>query len=299
MEKKKAVPRAGLFRIIRMAAGSPLLLKEVSRFAGCVLRDFFIPQFSRIAGVSSRPVVSVDHRLDRTIPFYRGGVKVYLSFIRFWVDPLVHVHRVEGRKTLPLISSFIADLSRFYKEAGCVYRSVNSTTVRPVCLRNPRFVMIHLFDPHLNCVPSLHVIVSCYAYRKIAGILPLFPSFPDADMVKSEMEDTALRIVESVLRIKQHSVNCVAAGLFFLTCHYDSFTEAEAMRFCSRLFSGKDSGCSDPAGVRSCIAAQYRSFLADYSETPDCCGVLVSFLKSYVSRASSGDNAVAEISVSG
>lgn len=279
---EKTIPRARIIHIIRMAAGSPLLAREIFRFIGRVIRDFFLPQFLRASGLSSRPVVSVDHPLDRTVPFHPESAAVYLGFIRFWIDPLVHIWRTEGRAALPQIASFVSDLSRFYRGAGEVYRSVSSTTVRPSYLKSPRFVLIRLFDPHLNCVPSLHVIIACYSYRRIAQILDTFPSFPQRSLIAAQMEDEAVRIVESVLRIKQHSVNCVAAGLFFLGCCDGTFDAREALRFCGRLFSSEGSGCADAQGVRDCIAHQYRQFVSDYEQTGCARDVLVSFLENYI-----------------
>ena len=259
--------------------------KEIRRaaysFIGAVLRDFFMPQFLRSTGISSREIVSVDHPLDKKIPFRPEAVKTYLSFIEFWVGPLVHLYRVGGKKTVAGIVLFLEDLTRFYKGAGDIYRTVHSTTVRPRYVKNMRFAMIHLLDPHFNCVPSLHVIIAAYSYHKISRLAALCGDVLCATKIQQELEDKACAIVESVLFIKQHSVNCVASGLFFLSSHYAEYTDDDAFRFISKLFRSAESALPDGEEIRRNITDLFCEFKTEYALCGDCRYVLSTFLAHY------------------
>lgn len=74
------------------------------------------------------------------------------------------------------------------------------------------------------------------------------------------MRRRALAISESVLYVKQHSVNCVAAGLYAMT-RFDPtlFPEAEAIAFAERLFAD-----APLAGERPPVAEGDRAAIRDY-----------------------------------
>ena len=59
---------------------------------------------------------------------------------------------------------FIYTMGDLYAFAAEVYKRNMSTTKRPFYIARPRFFVIHMLDPHLMCIPSLHVMVVIHTY---------------------------------------------------------------------------------------------------------------------------------------
>ena len=171
----------------------------MARFVGTVLKDFFALQFAVKLGLRRVPVVDVDHPLDARIPFTPERIATYLDFISFWIRPLGWIARHHGPRAFVTHGvRFLGLIDRCYREAAEVYRAGMTTTRRPRYYRG-RFLAIHLFDPHLLCVPSLHVMIVVLAwtqYRRAFAELGV----PDADRsaLTTELFDGAVDITESV-----------------------------------------------------------------------------------------------------
>jgi hypothetical protein len=215
------------------------------------------------------PVSQVDHELDGRIPFAPAWVAVYLGFVGFWVRMLGFLlarFRGEGREAA---ADFLDSMGRLYAFAGEVYRLNLSTTYRPFYIRRPRFLLIHLADPHLMCVPSLHVMVVILTYTRVARILRDLEGEGGVSPLAEEFRRGALDITEAILYVKQHSVNCVAAAMYAMTC-FDgkAFPPEEAEGFAAGLFTGESAKTADlphisrEAGqeVREYILGLYRRF---------------------------------------
>ena len=203
----------------------------------------------------------VDHQLDRTVPFLPEKVSVYLDFVAFWIRPLGYIGRRFGMEAqLKYTVEFLCLVDRCYRDAAEVYRFRMTTTKRPKYYRG-KFLTIHLFDPHFLCVPSLHVIIVVLAYTFYRR------AFAELNMEKTEMAamnaemfEGALAITETVLYIKQHSVNCIPAALYAMTrITPNEVTPTEVMRFIDALFV-------DEEYVKSEDAALIRTHIADMYE---------------------------------
>ena len=102
--------------------------------------------------------------------------------------PLQYIHRIldENRpdgfirnsvtKHSMILPDFVYEIGLLYEYAGRVYSKCQSTTNRPGVIADFNFIVIHLFDPHLHCVPSLHVDGLClhvihdrFFNRKVCG----------------------------------------------------------------------------------------------------------------------------------
>jgi hypothetical protein len=184
------------------------------------------------------PVTSVDHQLDAKIPFVPSWITIYLDFVQFWIRMLAFFLRHYGRKAYSPIKNFIYSIGELYVFAAEVYKRNMSTTKRPFYITRPRFFLIHLVDPHLMCVPSLHVMVVIQTYIQFAAIAK---KLEEEDKLKEqmlEMKQGALAITSAVLFVKQHSVNCIPAALYAMTCFSpELFPPKEAEDFISLLFS--------------------------------------------------------------
>jgi hypothetical protein len=161
--------------------------------------------------------VHIDHPLDKSIPFKPETVGTYLSFIKLWVKALSFVRRDLGREADGDIAAFLDALSFSYREAAYVYSRCLSTTDRPTHVKNPHFALIHIADPHLYCVPSLHVMVVCFAFLKVEKMLAGHGRGGRYPEETAKLYENALRITETIIFIRQHSVNCISAGLYMVS----------------------------------------------------------------------------------
>jgi len=265
-----------------------------------IFYNFFFSQF-RSAFLPGRvPVTKVDHILDEKIPFVPAWVTIYLDFVMFWVRLISFYLRRYGRRALKPMGEFIQSMGRLYAFAAVVYRKNLSTTKRPFYIARPRFFLIHLMDPHLMCVPSLHVMVVIHTYLMFADTAR---RLGDEEKLKGqilEMKQGALAISQAILFVKQHSVNCIPAALYAMTCFSPQlFPVEEAEAFTALLFSPAPPACEttascrehpssapasriskeDQAEIKKHILALYRRFIAEGKAAKSWEDPLVNFLR--------------------
>lgn len=243
------------------------------RFIGGVITNFFLIQQKQKIGSTHIPVVHVDHPLDEKIAFTPGKVKIYLDFVGFFIRIFSMLLKRLGLKTgLKYCADFFDFLTRLYKNAGSVYSQCLTTTDRPHYKKNLRFLVIHLFDPHLLCVPSLHVaiVAGCWAFvRDVFSQKDVFLSDEEKNSILEEIYGGAVAIIETVLYVKQHSINCVAAALYMLTFSEGKgfFSAADADKITGDLFALQDNvEASAKDEIRSYISGLYKK-LASAGET--------------------------------
>lgn len=266
----------------------PPLLFRGFRCMLVVWRRFFFFQY-RSALFPRIPVSRADHELDGLVPFNPAFIRIYLDFVAFWIRITGFLCVRHGKRGRVLAAEFIDSITALYPFAFQVYRKNLSTTPRPRYTRG-RFRLIHLTDPHLMCVPSLHVMIVIHAwtaFRRCLGRLGETPR-PLADKVFAG----ALAITEAVLYVKQHSVNCVAAALYAMR-RFDPalFSAADAGAFISGLFAAGSvppeyAPCydgdlvrrEDAPLLREHIAGLYRSFVEAGEQTEHWAAPLLDFL---------------------
>jgi hypothetical protein len=205
-------------------------------------------------------------------------VGIYLDFVAFWLRTAGFLLAQYRRRAFPLVGDFIESIGKLYAFAAEVYAEHMSTTDRPRYYRRPRFVLIHAMDPHLMCIPSLHVMVVIRTYTKFAAIIR---SLGDAARFAPHIEELrrgALDITEAILYVKQHSVNCISAAMYAMTCFDPAlFPEGEARDFADALFTRPGSP-GEGAAIRSYIIERYRQFLDEGRRSPDWRAPLLAFL---------------------
>ena len=212
---------------------------------------------------------------------------MYLDFVPFWIRTVGFLLKRYGKAATAAGADFVETMGRLYLYAGEVYRENLSTTRRPRCFKNPRFILIHVTDPHLMCVPSLHVMVVVRCYTKFKAIVRTFGEEAALESQIQELFRGALAITESILFVKQHSVNCIAAAMYAMT-RYDAalFPPEEAERFASELYrTAAELTPQDAEAVRSHIIGLYRKFLAEGSQSTDWRKPLLDFLAETRRRA--------------
>lgn len=209
-------------------------------FIFTILRDFFFLQHLQKFHITNRRIINVDTDIDEKIPFVPQRIIAYLGFVSFFVKPMDMLKRRLGyKKAAPYICIYLRFLTQIYRNASSIYRFSMTTTTRPHYLKTHNFRTIHFFDPHLLCVPSIHVSIS-------AGTLAWFRQFfkiglfeqEEVDAYLEEIKAQAVSIVESVLFVKQHSVNCIPLALYMLssTMNKSFFSAQDAIEFIDSLF---------------------------------------------------------------
>lgn len=220
------------------------VLLAVIHFIRVVFVDFFVSQFARKFGLTKTPIAKVDNELDDKIPFTPSKVGTYLDFTAFWMRPLSMLLKTVGSKRAkPIILAFLHKITLSYSSAGKVYRMCMSTTDRPHYHRRFYFRVIHIFDPHYLCVPSLHISVVSLVWSFYRELFKKLPEIPE-DLKKSyldELYEEAIEIAETVLYIKQHSVNCIPAALYMMTFIMKPYFKAEdGIQFLKDMFVNTD-----------------------------------------------------------
>ncbi|MGI5173755.1 hypothetical protein H0R92_09160 [Treponema sp. OMZ 840] len=236
-------------------------------FLKTVLSDFFALQFSVKFGFKKIPIIRIDHPLDKIIPFDPSKVHTYLDFTDFWIRPMTLLFKRVGiKKALPYCTQYIRLIETAYAEAAFIYRFRMTTTIRPAYKKDRAFRMIHRLDPHLLCIPSLHVavVVLTRTYYEQA-FKELGFSEEECRVYGEELREGARKIIESVLYIKQHSVNCIPAALYMmLSLLKGSFTIPAGVEIINSLFcDAQDISEDDKKAVRTHIHFMFERLLLE------------------------------------
>ena len=259
--------------------------KVLFRFLRTVVRDFFWLQFSVKWRFKTIPVLDVSHPLDELIPFTPDKVKIYLNFTNFWIRPMTLLFRRLGvKKALPYCIEYLSLIETAYANAAKVYRFCMTTTKRPDYKTDAAFKMIHAFDPHLLCVPSLHVAIVILSSVYYADV------FKNDDFTKeerktytAELREGARRIIESVLYVKQHSVNCIPAAMYMmLYVLKNRFTISAGIDIINSLFADDETlSDSDKKKISAHIHFMFERLLLEGANENDWTVPVKRWLKSY------------------
>ena len=263
---KRLQGTAGYSRPFGLAAAHPRFFLGALRIVAEAARSFFYPQFEN-ALLHRRPVVSVDHPLDASVPFDPAYIKKYLEFVQLWMASFYRLSRFYGAEGRADVLAFLESIRKLYAEAGTVYLSIHTTTRRPAKNYNLRFAVIHALDPHLDCVPSLHVILVVANWLLASEIVARLGaqnargfSPEHIELWLRSLRDEALAITESVLFVKQHSVNCIGASLYYLKRRYPAFGGEAADAFVLDLFASRAPGLG---GLDAAAATGLRRVMLD------------------------------------
>jgi hypothetical protein len=187
------------------------------------------------------PVSRAEHILDERIPFNPQFINIYLDFVAFWIRIAGFLCFRYGKEGIKMAGEFIDSITELYHFAFRIYEKNLSTTARPGYIRNIRFALIHLFDPHLMCIPSLHVMIVIQSYTRFRFYVRTMGEEELLRPLTDKVFKGAIVITEAVLYIKQHSINCIAAALYVMNRFESSFfTTADAEAFVYGLFRTKE-----------------------------------------------------------
>ncbi|MBQ6057751.1 MAG: hypothetical protein IJJ70_09555 [Treponema sp.] len=272
-------------RVYLNVLGRPSTIPTAYKFLFTVIKNYLGTQFFQKWGIYKIPVVKVDHPLDKKIPFTPEKVDTYMDFVNLFLRPLsMLIKRFGGHKAAKTCNEWFSQLTRIYCEAGRMYRNTLSTMERPEYKDNFHFRIIHAWDPHLLCVPSLHIaiIVYCFSFYK-AKFKEL--GFSDAECFQknTELYNDAVAIAESVLYVKQHSVNCIPAALYMITKLYpELFTPNDATNFINDMFlSAPTVSPKDACAIKEHISFMYERFLLEGYAADDWRDPVIRWINEY------------------
>lgn len=243
-EKKSSIKSVRQYNVLKVylyVLFHPKTWKSAIRFILTAAKDFFWLQYKRRLGLIKTKIITVDSPLDDFVPFKPEKIDIYLDFINFWLRPLSLLISLRRKNAAEYISDFLILINRCYKDAAGFYRFRMSTTQRPKGIANRKFIWIKLLDPHYLCVPSLHVSVTVLVTTYFKRVFKAEFSEEEQNFYNTELYEEAIQIAETVLYIKQHSVNCVAAALYMMNCIMEGeFSIQNAIDFINTLFADAD-----------------------------------------------------------
>ncbi|NLL99868.1 MAG: hypothetical protein GX220_00205 [Treponema sp.] len=236
---QKKIKEFSIFSAYFHVITSPLSLWKLLKYLKTIIFKFFGIQFFVKFGLKKIPVYNIDHEYDEFVPFMPDKVQIYLDFIDFWIRPFSFLIYVLGwKKAKPYCREFLKLINTTYKSGAEVYFQCMTTTNRPPAGKNKYFKMIHALDPHYLCIPSLHVaicVLVIYFYRYVFEKENF--STIDKERFWNEIFADGIEITETVLFVKQHSVNCIPAAVYMmLRILDDRFSMNDGVDFIDALF---------------------------------------------------------------
>lgn len=218
----------------------PKIIPHSIAYLHAVAADFFGIQFLRKLKLVRIPILNVETPLDNKVPFVPQYINDYLGFVNFWIRPLAMMIKILGtKKAAPYLVKYFSLLKKSYKYASQIYRFSMTTTNRPLYKKRTSFVVMRMLDPHYLCVPSLHIaiVILCYAFFRDILQKEDFTR-EQRELWTREIYEGAIKIAETVLYVKQHSVNCIPAALYMMTKILPkSFSESDAQKFLDDMFA--------------------------------------------------------------
>ena len=265
----------------------PLAVFTNFRCFAVIILEFFIVQFFEKFHILRIPVVHVDHPLDKKIPFKPEKVSIYFDFINQWVRPLNMLkQRLGWLRSGTLTRHWMQRFRKLYEYSAQIYHFRLSTTDRPTYKEMREFRQMHALDPHFLCVPSLHVATLALAYGYYRKLFRE-ENFTEEEISRWQPEfyKAAIEITETVLYVKQHSVNCIGAALYVITANFsDIFNEADAHQFIDDLFKTDELDRSVAKEVKDYIRIVYDKFVDEGKSAGHWYEPVRNFLHEYESK---------------
>lgn len=238
-----------------------------------VYKNFIKLQADEKKGKTHIPVIYVDTPVDDKIPFTPEKVSTYLDFVPYFISPLsMLIKRFGLKKARPMCAEYLDFIAELYENASSIYRFCMTTTHRPNYTANKKFAFIYRNDPHYLCVPSLHIciVAGCYSYfRELFEKEDFTPN--EKKQWNEELFNGAVSIADSVLYVKQHSVNCIPSALYMMTTLFPHrFTIHDAVHFIDSLFTvEKNFSEEDRKEIIAHIHFMYERLLLEDANSDD------------------------------
>lgn len=259
-------------------------LKNILPYVSIVLRKFFFVQYLQKMHLINFPVKHVDHALDEKVPFRTDKLPCYLDFISYWIRPMSMILKRYGfHEGMKLDCEYVNYISYIYDEAYHMYSTTLTTTYRPKSSL-ASIKSLQFWDPHYLCVPSLHVAIVMLTigfYRMLFEREMFSPE--EKDKWNKEIFDHGIEIIETVLYVKQHSVNCIPAAMYMMSRKCPELVDARlSHEVINALFvNTPDVEKTDGEKIRSHICAFYDKFMKESESEDDWITPIMNWLETY------------------
>lgn len=263
-------------------------LKYFAVFILNVIQKFFIVQYLEKFHIIHIPVKKVDHRLDSKIPFKPEFAQCYLDFVNYWIRPMcMTMKRYGSFEGIKLSAEYVRYMIMLYKEAYKIYSHCLTKTARPKPTTKAS-KGIQFWDPHYLCVPSLHISIVALTigfYRMLFEREEFLES--EKEQWNNELYAHGIEIAESVLYMKQHSVNCISAAIYMVTkTAPELLTEKMSIDFVDDMFTNSAYvDKHDSKEIKDYIKEMYKSLMSQSQHYDDWTIPLKDWLKNYQSQA--------------
>ncbi|MGN0728638.1 hypothetical protein [Treponema sp.] len=264
-------------------------LKYFAILIANVIQKFFIVQYLEKFHIIHIPIKNVDHEIDSKIPFKQEFAQCYLDFVNYWIRPMcLTMKRYGSFEGIKISSEYVRYMIMLYKEAYKIYSHCLTTTVRPVPTTKAA-KGIQFWDPHYLCVPSLHIsiVIITIAFYKMLFDREEFLQ-EEKDQWNRELYVHGIEIAESVLYMKQHSVNCISAAIYMVTkTAPELLTQEQATAFIDDMFKNSEYvEKNDAMRITSCIKEMYQNLMEQSQNEQDWTVPLKEWLENYKPAAS-------------
>lgn len=246
---------------------------------------FFLPQYLQVIHLKHIPVKHVDHELDQTIPYKPEYISVYLDFVHFWLRPLTMLTTRYGWwNGSKHACEFLGYITQSYSDAYDLYKKCFTTTCRPKEKNNKALRKTQKADPHFMCVPSLHICV-CVLTIRFYKMFFEREHFTQEETEKwnKELYADGMEIAESVLYLKQHSVNCIPAAMYMMSKQFPVlFSPEVAVEFADHFLSdASDISKENIDKIHEHLLFTYERFLLEGLQCDSWTEPILNWLNTY------------------
>lgn len=268
-----------------------LLPRGLWRFAALianVFQKFFLIQYLQKFHITHRKVVWLDHALDDLIPHKPEAVGCYMGFVNYWIRPMCYImHRYGSLQGMKLTAEYVSYMIDLYRASYRVYSRVLTTTRRPAPVTRSE-KLLQFWDPHYLCAPSLHIatIILTIGFYRMLFVREDFPK-EEAGARNSELYERGLEIAESVLYVKQHSVNCIPAAIYMVTTLNPELKCGDFVKkFIGDLFKdAPDIATNDVEKIQAYILLLYDHLLSEREGRADWTEPVLNFIENYTPQS--------------
>lgn len=205
--------------------------KDFLVLLGHIWSDYIFEEYK-----SAHSVKYVDIELDNRILARPGALNSYLGFIPFLIGSLGFLKWKFGNKAGQDICFFMKEVKNIFSDAGFVFENA-PTRLQYRQSPGMGLKILHFFDRPKNCFPSLHVMLASYSYLKTKELISKHSPNPGLYFrADSFLLNWSLKIIESCLLTKQHSLRDIAGGLALISAKYPQFDQKDVKEIIDLLF---------------------------------------------------------------
>jgi hypothetical protein len=260
---------------------------EVRRGAGKWIKGFFV-DYGNANRKEGNKEINVTLPIDRKIPFDKGALADYMSFLGLWMSGVNFLKKEFGEEAVKEVGISFSRLGALYPEAAEVFKGAQTTVDRSASDKGGlKFRLLHLIDKNRNAAPSLHVEIAGFAYSRLTDLVDVYAK--DSKDIYQPIKDVifrkAVRILEAVLLVKQHAVVDVGLGLAALSAKESDFTPRRAHEMIEAMFRDNGYGMDEATilEIRQTIQRMYDEVMAEIAARPETPTpqILIEYLKRF------------------